>query len=447
MIRKQFILPNSLVMLMVLGSTSVARSDDIPAWGAPIPELSEIDDEAIDIMTENDLTGLAVGVMKEGCVVYQRAFGWRDGGTIAMPENATMRLASVSKPLTKRAILLLEAGGALSQNDKVFDVGQAGGGILDLDPFLEGGAELDDRVGDITVKHLLDHKAGWAADYSWWEIAIANAMDVNSPPGLVDTIRYAIGQELATDPGVNNNYSNFGYNVLVAVIEEVSGLSFTSYLRQHVLTKAMWVPSTNLFGAQPFSKTGLREPDYIAEPGWDAVTNVFDPDGPSVTWPYGGFDANATHGSSTLAASVAPMLTFIHEYYPNGGFGFIGSMPGSNSIVRARSDDIGIVVLLNERIGAGAPYHAAEELADRIDVIIDGGVAWPTQCIDGQWVDDSGLLGIGSYDTPFHTLTWALGNITSGTKLLFHPGDYNWTGVLSSKLRLDAPFGSAIIGN
>ena len=66
-----------------------------------------------------------------------------------MPENATIRLASVSKVLVVEAINRLVTEG-LDGDRPVFDVGQPGGGILQLQPWP---SLQDPRMGQITVRH------------------------------------------------------------------------------------------------------------------------------------------------------------------------------------------------------------------------------------------------------------------------------------------------------
>ncbi len=429
------------LLALALGlSTNVAS---IPIRGMPVPELSDIDDEVIAVMTAENIEGCTVGVMHEGCLVYLRGFGYRNELGDPMPENATMRVASISKCFIKRAIDQLVEDGALALGEHAFDLGQPGGGVLALAPF---GGISDVRVCDITVQHLLDHTAAWADEYTFREIEIADAMGIDSPPGLENTIRYALGKDLIDDPGAEDRYSNFGYNVLGRIVEERGGMPYFEYLRSRVLTKGMWVPSTEFFIAEPFWETGLREPHYFIDPAESLVRNVYNSDGARVEWPYGGFDTFAAVGSTSIVASAAPLLTFLHEHYAATGHGFIGWMGGSSGYLRGNATDVGIVVLMNDRkLDGGTTGYASAEIGGRIWDILDT-VIWPTTCIDGLWVSDVIGLGVGSYDDPFGGMLWTLVNVTEGTKLLFHPGSHDWSGDLDRKLILDAPLGPVVIG-
>jgi CubicO group peptidase (beta-lactamase class C family) len=300
----------------------------------------------------------------------------------------------------------------------------------------------------------------WAEDYAWKSIEIYTEMgfdpELTPPPVSIENMtRYALGQEMLLDPGLkqsdwpddfvppynNYAYSNFNYNVLVLVIEEITGKSFSSYLRQNLLTRHMWVPSTDLFIGHPFFQIGLREPHYFSGASWQ---NVYDPDGPNVPAPYGGFNVEAMTGSSFIVTSTATMLTFMNEYPAR----WTGNMAGSSAFLKDSEADpeVDIVVITND---TSAPGVAAQKVAEAVETVIGNGLVWPTQRIDGQWVDRlaaAPLSGVGSYDVPYGSVNWADTNSTSGTKLQFHPGDHPFTGVLKKKLRLNAPLGSARIG-
>jgi hypothetical protein len=48
------------------------------------------------------------------------------------------------------------------------------------------------------------------------------------------------------------------------------------------------------------------------------VTNVFDPDGPKVKRPYGGFRVEARVGQGGMVATAAALCRFLNNYYIAG---------------------------------------------------------------------------------------------------------------------------------
>lgn len=159
----------------------------------------------------------AVIVARNGTPVYEGAFGGSD--IDADPKNSVdtpFRIASLSKQFTAAAILHLEAQGKLSIEDPVH---------LYLDEFKA------EPYRQITIHQLLTHSSGLpriAEDASRWA-----AMSQVATP-LEEFVKLACKQSLQFKPGADYQYSNFGYRVLSAVIEKVSGRDYAEYMEQEV---------------------------------------------------------------------------------------------------------------------------------------------------------------------------------------------------------------------
>jgi hypothetical protein len=241
--------------------------------------------------------------------------------------------------------------------------------------------------------------------------------------------------------------------LLSLIIEQETGEDHTDYIRQRVLTPDMWVPSTEIIFGRTFRSGRLsREPRYE---GGSNCTNVYDPHGPKVACPYGSFDMESKTGEGNLVASAAPLLIFLDHYAVSGGnvgnpitsprSGCKnGALSGTSTMICQQADSFNVVVLFN-KYGDHAG-NVASDVYDLIDWAT--GIDWSSlKCIDGFWVDfNASSSGFGGHDDPFHTMNEALAAITDGTKLRFKPGTSNWTGTISTRMLLDAPFGTAIIG-
>lgn len=353
--------------------------------------LHEVFDSLMTDFTEGrGIAAAALGIMKDGDIVYDRAFGWKDQNLQApLPVDAMMRLASVSKPITAAAIHELAADGMLDLNDFVFDLAQDEGGLLELAPFPALG---DARLSRITVQHLLRHRGGWdrdvAGDLTYREIRIAEAMGIPSPPGRENTVRYILGQPLQLDPGSQRAYSNIGYLVLGLVIEEVSERDYMSYVLEEVFGP-LGVPVGDIIQGRTFPRDRSdREPWYDDD---RTAPNVFDPSGPRVRWPDGGWDHEARIAQGGLVASTRAILEFLDAYQVNGddigtrrsgseGSGWrwnhTGSLPGTNTLARQRGDGINYVVLFNRRPPSGPSYSS--EIRRMIDELLDNErIRWP----------------------------------------------------------------------
>jgi len=367
------------------GGTPLSNDLDDPRTAAVV-----LDSTMQAFVAGHDIGAAVVGVMKDGVVVHRRGYGTLDAeGTQPLADDAMMRLASVTKPVTAALIWELAADGLLSLTDRAFDLGQPGGGILDLAPFPTLG---DTRLADITVLDLLRHRGGWdrdlVGDLTYREVQIAEAMGVASPPGRENTVRYILGQPLEFAPGSREAYSNIGYLVLGLIAEEVSGEDYLTVLRREVLDP-LGVPAADLIQGRTFPEhRSPREPWYDSD---DLVTSVFNPAGPLVRRPAGGWDHEARIGQGGLVATTDAILELLEVYTVSGDDigsrrtgtegsswrrNHTGSLPGTNALARQRGDGINYVVLFNRRPASGTSY--ASLIRTELDALLDGGtLIWP----------------------------------------------------------------------
>lgn len=110
-----------------------------------------------------------------------------------------------------------------------------------------------------------------------------------------------------------------------------------------------------------------------------------------------------------------------------------------------RPDGINYVALFNNEAQQG------EVLIALVNALIDGGgLTWPTQEVDGFWMDfayTGSAPQFGSYNAPFRTIGTAITTTQGhGVKLHCKPGTSNWTGTLNYTMRFDAPLGTVRIG-
>ena len=145
-------------------------------------------------------------------VVYRKAFGYANFETKEklIPESV-FYLASVSKPFTAMAIMILKERNKLSYDDKLSKY------FPEFPPY----ANL------ITIKHLLTHTSG-----------ILNHFRLNSyKPDLKnqDVLEILIRQKaLEFKPGDRFEYSNSGYILLAMITEKVSGIPFHEFMKANV---------------------------------------------------------------------------------------------------------------------------------------------------------------------------------------------------------------------
>ncbi|ALL13071.1 serine hydrolase domain-containing protein [Caulobacter henricii] len=146
---------------------------------------------------------------------FTRVAGTTDG--IREPTtNQRYHLASVSKVLTQVAIARLVDQGRIQ---------------LDA-PISTYLPELPAEFGVITVNQLLQHRAGVFSATMMTPDLVEAVLGARSHRDLLPTV---LSRPLAFVPGTQSQYSNGGYFVLGAIIEAVSGRSYSGLVDAEVL--------------------------------------------------------------------------------------------------------------------------------------------------------------------------------------------------------------------
>ncbi len=384
-----------LLIILAVGCAHPAPAEPAsalaPAHGVPAQALAPFDKLMQDFMSEHEISAGQLAVMHDSIVVFNRSYGWQDRErTKPLPADALMRVASVTKPFTAAAIRKLVAQGKLSTDNHVFNLGQAGGGILELAPF----GTPDPHLKDITIEHCLRHRGGWdralVGDLTYFELKAAQEMGIESPPGRTNIVRYIMGQPLQNDPGAKEVYSNIGYLLLGLVIEKLSGKDYLTFLHEEVTRPAGIADADLKLGRSFWADADPREPWYD-DP--QPAPNVFYPahsEQQSVEAPYGSFDMEARTSQGRLITNSRSLVLFLDKFMVNGDdigkrrrapgtwqFNYSGKQRGTEALARARGDGINYAVIFNKASQSGQSYSAG--IRQALDKLIDSGAiaTWP----------------------------------------------------------------------
>ncbi|MBG80375.1 MAG: hypothetical protein CMJ39_06670 [Phycisphaerae bacterium] len=349
-----------------------------PVSGMPVPSMAALDIAVLNLMQDEDISAAAVGVMKDGVVVYQRFFGWQDQArTQPLSPGTMMRVASITKPQTAACIQALIADGEINLNDNVFDLAQPGGGLLKIGPF--GGRLGDPRLAAVTVSDCLLHRGGWnrnstfgVGDLTYREIEIKTAYGQDAPASREQTVSWILSQPLQHAPGTQTAYSNIGYLVLGMIVEKYAGKDPVEFLHERILAPT-GVLSTEVELGRTFpADRNPMEPWYDGQGAtWP---NVFasledlanDPDGQEVPRPDGGWNQEARVGQGGLIMTPRSLLKFLDTYTIAGsniglprnkstesntwGLFHTGALSrGTNAIAQQWGDGYNFVAMFNRR--------------------------------------------------------------------------------------------------
>lgn len=216
------------------------RSDQIQ----PIPHrinnrLSDFEDfEYLEsgiaaMMGKYNIKGASIAVAKDGRLIFAKGLGYADKEANETVEPRHLfRIASVSKLITAVTIMKLAEMDLLAIDDRVF--GKEG--ILNDGRYLD---YTDPRIEEITVRHLMNHSAGWNRRYGdpvGRHHIIARAMnkdwrEITAP----DIVHHTLRNQLHFTPGSRTSYSNLGYVILGEVIKAITGEDYESFVRNAIL--------------------------------------------------------------------------------------------------------------------------------------------------------------------------------------------------------------------
>ena len=226
------------------GQTATASAKPGIESGFATDRLARIDQLMQHYVDENQIAGAVGLVMRNGRVVYERAFGWADKEAgRRMTTDAIFRIASQSKALTSTAILMLFEEGKLGLDQQVSHfIPQFAHTTVATRS--DTGRVIVPAKRPITIKDLLTHTAGIsygtdpvvaplykekglgpAAGYGWY------FADKNEP--ICTTIERLATLPFVSQPGEAWVY---GYNtdVLGCVVERASGIPFDQFIRTRI---------------------------------------------------------------------------------------------------------------------------------------------------------------------------------------------------------------------
>lgn len=191
----------SFVTVMVaLASRGVAREP------ADAPVMAAVHQKMQGFVDAGQIAGAVTLVAKEGVIVHLDAVGWANkSAQRPMKSDAIFSIASMTKPVTAVAAMMLVEAGKLSLDEPI---------ASKLPEFGSG------RRQAITLKRLLSHTSGLAG----------NQQNIGD---LASTSAAVAKRPLAFEPGAQWAYSP-GLSIAGRLIEVASGQSYDAFLAERI---------------------------------------------------------------------------------------------------------------------------------------------------------------------------------------------------------------------
>ena len=186
-------------------------------------------------LAEMPIPGVAIAIVKDSTIAYQKGFGLKTAGTKdSVDVNSVFRLASLSKGFAGILTGLLVQDGCLNWDDRVIDY------VPDL--------KLKSRkhTRKLTIRHLLSHTSGLPRH------TYSNLLNMNMDYEKIKKMLPEV--ELAHPIGTQYNYQNVIFSLIGDVILKATGKTYEQQLDERIFKPLnMWSSSASYAGIKAAS--------------------------------------------------------------------------------------------------------------------------------------------------------------------------------------------------
>lgn len=239
----------ALLILSVCASQSPCHSQGLPMTqpervGLSPERLKRIDAYMESVIDEGQIAGAVVLVARGGKVAYFKTFGWMDiEANRPMDKDALFLIASMTKPVTCAAAMLLYEQGRFLLNDPVWRYVPEFRNPAVLVPPASAARESGPMKtvpadGEILVRHLLNHTSGISYGSGPHDRIYRDAglkLGVSRPRATTtgEMVKKLAGLPLLHEPGEKFTYG-YSHDVIGYLIELLSGESMDVFYREHL---------------------------------------------------------------------------------------------------------------------------------------------------------------------------------------------------------------------
>jgi CubicO group peptidase (beta-lactamase class C family) len=158
----------------------------------------------------------SVLVARHGRVILSKGYGFADlADHLPNTVNSEFRIGSISKQFAAVAILQLQEAGKLSIHDKLCRYFQP----------------CPKAWAPITLQELLTHTSGFPTNATIPGVT----MDVTKPISAAQGIALLKRIPVDRPPGASYEYSNYNFDLLGYIVEQITHVPYATYLRQQIL--------------------------------------------------------------------------------------------------------------------------------------------------------------------------------------------------------------------
>ncbi len=193
-------------MTLAVSMSVIAQSPKLPGIGAAMD----------DMISRNEVSGAVTVVVAKDRVLHVEANGLADiAAKRPMTPDTLFWIASMTKPVTGVAILMLQDEGKLHVSDPV----------AKYLPEFAGLKTPSGKSANLTISQILTHTSG---------LGEAGGPKAQSAKTLADLVPIWLATPMQFEPGSKWQYCQSGINAAGRIVEVVSGMSFDAFLQQRL---------------------------------------------------------------------------------------------------------------------------------------------------------------------------------------------------------------------
>jgi CubicO group peptidase (beta-lactamase class C family) len=286
-----------------------ARANAAPASvGVSAERLTRLHAGMQGFIDRKEAGGIVTLIARDGKVVDVHASGFQDvAAKTPMKTDTLFRIASMTKPVTSVAVMMLYEEGKLLLTDPVSKFIPA----FKSSRVLDGAAEapVAARRG-INLRDLLSHRSGLTYGFlnggpvgtGYRKNGVADGLTTTSMT-LAEAIDKLAAEPLVAQPGAAWNYS-LSTDVLGRVVEVASGMPFQAFLRDRI-----------------FKPLRMADTDFVVpDAKWPRLATVYSPDSAGGIRPM----TDPESFGNTVMSPVASYKAEGKTYY-SGGAGLVST--------------------------------------------------------------------------------------------------------------------------
>lgn len=217
--RQSLLLPLACLILLAASASGQSNAPRTAQSGQLAAEtIKQIETVIHEEMTRQSIPGMSVAVGVNGQVRYAKGFGIADlENSIAVKATTVYRTASIAKPMTATAVMLL-----------------AEQGKLDLDaPIQKYCAAFPEKPWPVTARQLLGHLGG-VRHYT----KQGESSGTTHYFTIDESLKIFKDDPLLHEPGSKFHYTTYGYSVLGCAIEGAAATAYEDYMQENVFEPA-----------------------------------------------------------------------------------------------------------------------------------------------------------------------------------------------------------------